>query len=933
MNLFGWKRPLLAAFAAGIVFSFGQAAHAASEWKPGIPRTAYATLFEWSWDSIAKECTNSLGPKGYAAVQVSPPQEHSVGSEWWRRYQPVSYQLVSRGGNRAQFKNMVDTCKAAGVDVYVDVVVNHMAAYTGGRGTAGSSWSARNFPAVPFTADEFHTPKCDIAPADYNTAALRANVTNCDMPGLPDLNTSLPSVQNKIAAYLNDLRSLGVAGFRMDAAKHIAPAELAAIKAKVPGDFFFTQEVIRDGSVGSNTAGDMAAYQALGTVNEFNFIYAMKNSFLNMYGFNLSRLPEEFSTWGFMDSAKATVFVNNHDTERKLCSVNGVAVDDNTGTWGEGVVCDSLNTWSRDKLFLANIFMLAYNYGYPSVASGYNHTSHNAGPVGQPYAGNEVVPANCSSNPADAGKWDCVHRDRRVANMVGFRNYTNGAAVSNWVGGDVNQIAFSRTGKGFVAINNSTIAWQKTFDTSLADGKYCNVLTSDTPESGVCAGSEVTVTGGQVTLSIAPNTAVALHVGAKVVDTCVKNPTDFSFTTVNGAGLGQKVNSNIVTISGITCDTPVSIVGGAYSIDGGAFTTAPGVIRAGQTLQLQITIGDVIAQIYPYPPLKATVTVGTDVQTFTVNLQQPNQKPSTPTLSWGTHTSPKAVTLNWTSSTDVDGSVVSYVLSRQVDGGAFTDLSTTAAPGLSATDVVACDKSYTYQVYAVDNQGLRSLASNSLNVSYPTASTPDCQTGYVPTKTPVDYEASKLVAGKTITLYYKGSLAGSASVKAHWGINGWSGTATDTTMTKRSDGYWSVDVAIPSNATELDFVFTNGSAWDNNGGKDWKLAVTPIVCTACGGPVTITFKVNASTIFGESVYITGNNNTLGNWSTAQDTARKCVPTAYPVWTCSITFPAGTTAIEYKYQKLGLGTKWESGANRTYTVPSSNSTKDDGSFRN
>lgn len=126
---------------------------------------------------------------------------------------------------------MVDTCKAAGVDVYVDVVVNHMAAYTGGTGSAGSSWSARNFPAVPFTADEFHTPKCDIAPADYNTASLRADVTNCDMPGLPDLNTSLPSVQNKIAAYLNNLRSLGVAGFRMDAAKHIAPTELAAIKA------------------------------------------------------------------------------------------------------------------------------------------------------------------------------------------------------------------------------------------------------------------------------------------------------------------------------------------------------------------------------------------------------------------------------------------------------------------------------------------------------------------------------------------------------------------------------------------------------------------------------------------------------------------------------------------------------------------------------
>lgn len=32
-------------------------------------------LFEWSWEDVAKECENWLGPKGYDAVQVSPPTE------------------------------------------------------------------------------------------------------------------------------------------------------------------------------------------------------------------------------------------------------------------------------------------------------------------------------------------------------------------------------------------------------------------------------------------------------------------------------------------------------------------------------------------------------------------------------------------------------------------------------------------------------------------------------------------------------------------------------------------------------------------------------------------------------------------------------------------------------------------------------------------
>ncbi len=34
-----------------------------------------ANLFEWNWTSVAKECTNVLGPSGYAGVQVSQPAD------------------------------------------------------------------------------------------------------------------------------------------------------------------------------------------------------------------------------------------------------------------------------------------------------------------------------------------------------------------------------------------------------------------------------------------------------------------------------------------------------------------------------------------------------------------------------------------------------------------------------------------------------------------------------------------------------------------------------------------------------------------------------------------------------------------------------------------------------------------------------------------
>jgi len=50
-----------------------------------------------------KECETFLGPKGFGAVQVSPPSEHAVlgGYPWWQRYQTVGYALdQSRSGTR-----------------------------------------------------------------------------------------------------------------------------------------------------------------------------------------------------------------------------------------------------------------------------------------------------------------------------------------------------------------------------------------------------------------------------------------------------------------------------------------------------------------------------------------------------------------------------------------------------------------------------------------------------------------------------------------------------------------------------------------------------------------------------------------------------------------------------------------------------------------
>ena len=76
--------------------------------------------------------TRFLGKYGFAGVQVSPPGEHNMvwspWRPWYESYQPISYELTSRRGDEAAFRNMVQRCRAVGVQIYVDAVINHMMA-------------------------------------------------------------------------------------------------------------------------------------------------------------------------------------------------------------------------------------------------------------------------------------------------------------------------------------------------------------------------------------------------------------------------------------------------------------------------------------------------------------------------------------------------------------------------------------------------------------------------------------------------------------------------------------------------------------------------------------------------------------------------------------------------------------------------------------
>jgi alpha-amylase len=141
-------------------------------------RSVMVHLFEWKWSDIAAECERFLGPRGFAGIQISPPQEHpninNPFRPWWQRYQPVSYKLVSRSGDENALRNMIERCNVAGVRIYVDAVINHMSA-TSGVGTAGSQFNAgyKSFPGVPFGSPDFNDGQCKTSSGNienYNDA-------------------------------------------------------------------------------------------------------------------------------------------------------------------------------------------------------------------------------------------------------------------------------------------------------------------------------------------------------------------------------------------------------------------------------------------------------------------------------------------------------------------------------------------------------------------------------------------------------------------------------------------------------------------------------------------------------------------------------------------------------------------------------------------
>ena len=225
-------------------------------------------LLGWPFEDIAEEC-EFLADAGYLGVKIYSPNEHLLTYRSTNDgelndldfiFHPVSYKLESRMGDKHQLNYMINICRAKGIRVYAELVINHMTSIgedsyenhinndcsTWGpkEGSAGSpfwtikglnknnpytkSQPAIEFPAVPYFMSDFHC----YSYIEYNE--LDKDKMNYGyLYNLVDLNTQKDYVRQRIADFFTELISIGISGFTFNSVVNVPPTDYVKIFSKL----------------------------------------------------------------------------------------------------------------------------------------------------------------------------------------------------------------------------------------------------------------------------------------------------------------------------------------------------------------------------------------------------------------------------------------------------------------------------------------------------------------------------------------------------------------------------------------------------------------------------------------------------------------------------------------------------------------------------
>lgn len=415
--------------------------------------------FDWPYSDVAYNA-QVINQMGYHSVLVSPPMKSfkdKNGTDWWQRYQPQDYRIIDNQlGNTDDFKEMVKQLANYNINVYADIVFNHMA----------NEAYKRSDLQYPSAADmqEYKDHK-----NKYQSLLLFGDLSkplfieahfvdgfgikdwkNCwevqngritgggEDPGLPTLKVC-EHVINQQQSYLKSLKGLGVKGFRIDAAKHMTLEHLQRVWTEdITEGMHVFGEIITDGGA---------------TVEEYQIFLQpyLEKTNLGSYDFPLfNTLFQAFQAHGNMESLidpycfgqalinfRAITFVITHDIP-------------NNDTFKDLIL-------SEQDEWLAHAYILGRDGGVPLI-----------------YA--DLNPSGILNNDGHP-RWVDAWKNHRMEKMIKFHHHVHGEPMISILS-NPELLIFARGDKGIVAINKSNtdifvdFLWHKAMYDMLTDCSY-----------------------------------------------------------------------------------------------------------------------------------------------------------------------------------------------------------------------------------------------------------------------------------------------------------------------------------------------------------------------------------------------------------------------------------------------------------------------------
>lgn len=182
--------------------------------------------------------------------------------------------------------------------------------------------------------------------------------------------------------------------------------------------------------------------------------------------------------------------------------------------------------------------------------------------------------------------------------------------------------------------------------------------------------------------------------GDKAPDT---TPNTLTFAPITEAALSVEKTSSAVTVTGIDKAVPISIVGGTYSIGGGAFTATAGTISSGQSVAVKVT-----SSTKTNTAVTATLSVGGAKGTFSVTTA-PDITPDIFSFTAVTGAEPASANTATVTVAGVDIAVPISVTNSQykIGSGDYTSAPGTVSAGQVVTVKVIASTSLTTAVNAL----------------------------------------------------------------------------------------------------------------------------------------------------------------------------------------------------------------------------------------